>query len=89
MKLVKGKIPFIRSICGCFIFPLVIGYFYTYLNPEWFTTNQWVGVAAGALLIARGIFEKVMANNQRNAKVSFLGGGAIILYVIARYFGIL
>ncbi|MDV5106346.1 hypothetical protein R2R32_08720 [Clostridium perfringens] len=47
----------------------------------------WCG--SGALLIARGIFEKVMANNQRNAKVSFLGGGAIILYVIARYFGIL
>ncbi|HHD2751682.1 TPA: hypothetical protein ACOTG0_000426 [Clostridium perfringens] len=89
MKLIKGKVPFIRSLFGCFIFPLVIGYFYTYLNPSWFVTNQLIGLAAGGLLIARGVFEEVIAKNKKNAKYSFVGGGAIILYVIARYFGIL
>ncbi|MDZ5252299.1 hypothetical protein [Clostridium sp. LIBA-8841] len=89
MKLIKGKVPFIRSIFGCFIFPLVIGYFYTYLNPSWFVTNQWIGVVAGVLLIARGVFEEVMAKNKKNAKYSFFCGGIIILYVIARQFGIL
>lgn len=89
MKLIKGKIPFIRSIFACFIFPLVIGYFYTYLNKEWFLTNQGIGLALGVLLLARGFFEKSVAKNIRNANISFLGGGAISLYVLARYFGIL
>lgn len=89
MKLVKGKIPFIRSIFGCFIFPLVVGYFYTYLKPDWFITNQWIGIVAGGLLIVRGIFELKIAKADRNAKYSFLGGGAIILYVVTRALGIL
>lgn len=89
MKLVKGKIPFIRSIFGCFIFPLVIGYFYTYLKPNWFFTNQCIGLVAGILLLARGIFEQKLAKCERNAKYSYIGGGAIILYVLARAIGVL
>ncbi|MGG5461969.1 hypothetical protein [Clostridium sp. B9] len=89
MKLIKGKIPFIRSIFGCFIFPLVVGYFYTYLRPDWFITNQFIGLTAGILLLARGVFEQKAAKNDRNAKYSYLGGGAIILYVIARAIGVL
>lgn len=89
MKLIKGKVPFIRSLFGCFIFPLVVGYFYTYLKPDWFVSNQLIGVVAGVLLIARGVFEELMAKNRKNAKLSFICGGAIILYTIARQFGIL
>ncbi|WP_300349647.1 hypothetical protein [Clostridium sp.] len=89
MKLRKGKVPFIRSIFGSFIFPLIIGYFYTYTRPLWFITNQWIGIVTGVILILRGVFELKIAKSERNAKYSFLGGGAIILYVIARAIGVL
>lgn len=84
MKLVKGKISFIRSILGCFIFPLLIGYFYTYLNPAWFMPNEIIGLILGLLFLIRGYFEVKIANNIRNGKFSYICGGITILYVILR-----
>ncbi|MPQ43392.1 DUF4181 domain-containing protein [Clostridium tarantellae] len=89
MKLIKGKVSFARSLFACFIFPLIFGYFYSYVNKEWFFSNQIIGLVLGISFIFRGTFEKIYAKNQRNAKISFICGSAIIIYVICRFLEIL
>lgn len=88
MKLIKGKVKFIRSIMGCFIFPFILCYFYTYVQKgsNWYQVNQYLGLALGILFIVRAIFEFKMAKNKSNAKFSLLGGGVILLYVLVRCF---
>lgn len=87
MRLIKGKVKFIRSIMGCFIFPMILCYFYSYVQTgsNWYQVNQWLGLALGILFIVRAIFEFKIAKNKNNSKFSLLGGVAILLYVIMRY----
>lgn len=91
MRLIKGKVRFIRSIMGCFIFPLILCYFYSYIQigSNWYEVNQWLGLALGLAFLIRGVFEYKVAKNKSNTKLSFMAAIIITLYVIARYFGIL
>lgn len=91
MKLVKGKVRFIRSLIGCIIFPLLICYFYSYVQEgsNWYEVNQWLGLALGLAFIGRGFFELKIAKNKQNTKMSFIGAVVILMYVILRYFNIM
>ena len=91
MKLIKGKVRFIRSLIGCLVFPLILCYFYTYVQDgsNWYEVNQYLGIALGIVFILRGVFELKMARNKYNTKMSFVGAGVILLYVALRFFNIM
>ncbi|WP_297518866.1 hypothetical protein [uncultured Clostridium sp.] len=91
MKLVKGKVRFIRSLIGCVVFPLLLCYFYSYVQEgsNWYEVNQWLGVTLGIVFIGRGIFEYKIAKHMQNTKISFLGAIVILIYVVLRYFHIM
>ncbi|MGL5574297.1 MAG: hypothetical protein ACRDCW_01865 [Sarcina sp.] len=91
MKLVKGKVRFIRSLIGGIVFPLLICYFYSYVQQEsnWYEVNQGLGIALGIVFIGRGFFELKVAKHIQNAKISFIGAIVILLYVVLRYFNIM
>lgn len=87
MKLVKGKVSFIRSILACIIFPLVFGYFYSYVmtGSNWFQVNQTLGIMLIGLLGVRAYFEVKIANNKSNAKITIIAIVALSLYTIIRF----
>ncbi|MFR5264317.1 hypothetical protein [Clostridium sp.] len=88
MKLVKGKISFIRSILACIIFPLVFGYFYSYVmsGSNWSEVNQTIGIILIALLSIRAYFEYKIAKNKGNVKITIIALVAFSLYTIIRFF---
>ena len=71
MKLIKGKVRFIRSLIGCLVFQLILCYFYSYIQTgsKWYEVNQYLGIALGITFILRGIFELKMAKNKYNTKI--------------------
>ncbi|MGL4991786.1 MAG: hypothetical protein ACRC57_11595 [Sarcina sp.] len=90
MKLVKGKVKFIRSMLGCIIFPLLFCFFYSFVQSgsNWFEVNQWLGIALGIAFLVRAIFEQKIAKNKNNTKMSYFGTIVVFLYVILRFFNI-
>ena len=54
MKLVKGKVSFIRdNLWACIIFPLIFGKFYSYVmsGSNWSEVNQTIGIILIVLFI--------------------------------------
>lgn len=91
MKLIKGKVKFIRSLIGCVIFPLLLCFFYSYVQSgsNWHEVNQGLGVALGISFIIRGVFEQKVAKNKNNTKMSYIGAAVILGYVVLRFFNIM
>lgn len=91
MKLIKGKVKFVRSLISCIVFPLLLCFFYSYVQrgSNWYEVNQWLGIALGIAFIIRGLFEQKVAKNPNNTKMSYIGSGVILLYVILRFFNIM
>ena len=91
MRLVKGKVRFIRSLIGCVIFPLLLCYFYSYVQKgsNWYEVNQGLGLALGTAFIIRGFFELKVAKHMQNTKISFIGAAVILMYIILRYFNLM
>ncbi|MGL5615800.1 MAG: hypothetical protein ACRDD2_06140 [Sarcina sp.] len=87
MKLVKGKVSFIRSLLACIIFPLVFGYFYSYVmtGSNWHEVNQWIAVALIIILFIRAYVEYKIAENKSNGKITIFCAVALLLYTLIRF----
>lgn len=89
MRLVKGKVRFIRSMIACVLFPVLLCFFYSYvqIGSNWKEVNIGLGILLAIICALRGVFEMKVAKNKANTKFSFMGTIVVILYIIIRVIG--